>query len=317
MFSISTKDENGFEIKSLADSISGASIEIIPACGAILYSFKILHNGTFLNVVDSYASKIEFEEQVEAKGFKGAKLSPFVCRIQEGNYLYAAKDYKIDKFYLGKNAIHGLIYDQPFEVTQEEQNEEMAAVEMIHSYKGSDAGYPFLYDCKVRYELKKNCSLSITTTIINLDAGIIPVCDGWHPYFGFGSNIDDCQLEFQSKEIVEFDSELIPTGKLLPYQLFGSLQKIGDTFFDHCFTLNFAECQPMLLFRDPSLKLQVEIRPDKSYPYLQLYTPSHRKSLAIENLSAAPDAFNNGMGLISLPAGEEISFTTNYKVNSF
>ena len=72
----------------------------------------------------------------------------------------------------------------------------------------------------------------------------------------------------------------------------------------------------MLVFRDPAAKLQLEISPDKSYPYLQIYTPPQRESIAFENLSAAPDAFNNGMGLITLKKDQSASFTTTYQLRS-
>ena len=314
MFSLKNKIENGFDIMVLADEDTGTIVEVIPACGAILHSFAVMHNKKLFNIVDSYASKKEFEHEMEAKGFKSAKLSPYVCRMKEGKYNYGEKNYKVNKFYLGADAIHGLIYDAPFTITSQQADKEMAVLELLYHYQGNDAGYPFIYDCKVVYELKKNNSLSITTTVINKDKGMIPVCDGWHPYFSFGGSIDDKQLEFQSKEILEFDNSLIPTGKLISYQDFGSLKKIGAAFLDNCFTVNFAECQPLLVFRDPIKKLQLEIYPDKSYPYLQLYTPPHRQNLAIENLSAAPDAFNNGFGLISLPAGEQVSFVTTYQI---
>ena len=62
--------------------------------------------------------------------------------------------------------------------------------------------------------------------------------DGWHPYFTLGDTVDELQLEFQSDEMVEFDSELIPTNNLIPYVEFNSLKKIGNTFFDNCFTLD-------------------------------------------------------------------------------
>jgi aldose 1-epimerase len=58
----------------------------------------------------------------------------------------------------------------------------------------------------------------------------------------------------------------------------------------------------------------LEISPEGSYPFLQIYTPPHRQSIAIENLSAAPDAFNNKMGLIVLTAGEEKTFRTLYAI---
>jgi aldose 1-epimerase len=47
---------------------------------------------------------------------------------------------------------------------------------------------------------------------------------------------------------------------------------------------------------------------------LQIYTPEDRKSIAIENLSSAPDAFNNGMGLLVLEPGETKMFTTTYQI---
>jgi len=316
MFTISTKLKDGFEMLVLEEQSSGTKVEVIPGCGAILHRFEVMQKGKAINVVDSYTSKKQFEDEMEGQGFKSAKLSPFVCRLNKGTYKYGEKTYKIEKFYLGENAIHGLIYDEPFEVVQQEATELKASIEMLHQYKGKDAGYPFAYDCIVRYELMTGNQLTVQTTVINRSEGMIPICDGWHPYFTFGKNIDDCQLEFQSKDMVEFDEELVPTGKLIPYQDFGSLRQMGDTFFDHCFTVNFAECQPMLVFRDPEIGLQLEIAPARSYPYLQVYTPPHRKSIALENLSAAPDAFNNAMGLISLLKGEQKLFETRYTLKA-
>jgi aldose 1-epimerase len=63
-------------------------------------------------------------------------------------------------------------------------------------------------------------------------------------------------------------------------------------------------------------KVQIEFHPERSYPYLQIYTPDHRKSIAIENLSAAPDAFNNGMGLKVLSPNEAVTFTTKFVIKS-
>ena len=71
-----------------------------------------------------------------------------------------------------------------------------------------------------------------------------------------------------------------------------------------------------MVLRDAALKLQVEIMPDKSYPFLQVYIPDDRQSIALENLSAAPDCFNNGIGLQTLNPGEEISFYTTYRLVS-
>ena len=313
-FSVERKTENGFNKIILKDSVTQTSVEVIPYCGAILHAFIVLHNGHFINVLDQYNSMEDFAKNVETKGFKSCKLSPFACRLKKASYHFGEMQYTVDKFLMGENAIHGLLYDAIFEVKQQEANDEKASVVLSFAYKGTDAGYPFYYDCNITYTLEKENTLRLSTEIINKDKGLIPVQDGWHPYFTFGSKIDELQLKFQSHEKIIFDEGLVPAGETIAYHEFDSLKKIGDIFLDNCFSLNFSECQPLCVLRDRVQKLQIEIYPDKSYPYLQLYTPPHRNSIAIENLSALPDAFNNGIGLITLAPQTKAIFTTTYKI---
>jgi aldose 1-epimerase len=207
------------------------------------------------------------------------------------------------------------LYDVVYDVVDTHADETSASVTLAHHYRGADAGYPFAYDCRITYRLTANNRLSLSTTIVNQSNGLLPIQDGWHPYFRFGGSINDLQLEFQSKEQVLFDADLLPTGQMERYETFGSLTVLGETQFDNCFTLNFAECQPLCVLRDAAQKMQLEIYPDSSYPYLQIYTPPHRQSIAIENLSGAPDAFNNGMGLRVLAVGESATFNTAYQIS--
>lgn len=315
MFTIRTVTEQGFTKWVLRDESNGTTAEIVPACGAMLHAFTINNRGQWINVIDGYADADDFAQHVTAKGFKSSKLSPFACRLKHGRYHFGEQDYTVQKFYLGQHALHGLLYDAVYDVADTHADAAGASVTLVHQYRGSDAGYPFAYDCRVVYQLTANNRLSLSTTVVNQSGGLLPIQDGWHPYFGFGGSINDLQLEFQSKEHVVFDAELIPTGQLGRYETFGSLTALGDTQFDDCFTLNFAECQPLCVLRDAAQKMQLEIYPDRSYPYLQIYTPPHRQSIALENLSAAPDAFNNGMGLRVLAAGELATFTTAYQIS--
>ena len=312
-FTVIKKSENGFDKIILSDN-HGTTAEILPACSAILHSFSVLKDGTSFNVIDNYDSAEDFKINVTEKGFKGTKLSPFVCRIKNGKYKFAGENFTIEKFYIRNNAIHGLLFDQSFVVVDEQANDDYASVSMKYEYRGSDKGYPFNYDCVVTYQLKPKNTLEVSTKLYNIDAGLIPIQDGWHPYFTLGGKIDDLLFEFQSKEMVEFDDDLVPTGKFLPYHEFGSLRKIGVTQLDNSFSLNFAECQPLCVLRNPENSVQLEISPDESYPYLQIYTPPHRNSIALENISSVPDAFNNGIGLKTLSSGESFTFTTAYKI---
>ena len=314
MFSIQNKTEDGFDKIILKDEISGTFAEIIPSCGAILHAFSITQNSEVINVVESYESKDDFKN-ITSKGFLGAKLSPFVCRINKGKYSFEGKEYTIEKYYDRKNALHGLLYDQAFRVSGEQANEKSAAVSMIFEYKGTDPGFPFNYDCIITYELEEHNRLNVYTEVINKDNAAIPIQDGWHPYFKLGSRINDLKLQFRAFEMVEFNNDLIPTGKLIPYKEFDKLKELGDTVFDNCFTLNFSEGQPICLLQDSEKNIGIEIHTDESYPYLQLYTPSHRNSIAIENISGTPDAFNNEMGFKTLAPGESASFNTAYKIS--
>ncbi|MEO5907865.1 MAG: hypothetical protein ABIR50_11155, partial [Ginsengibacter sp.] len=107
---------------------------------------------------------------------------------------------------------------------------------------------------------------------------------------------------------------LIPTGNFVNYKKFSTIEEIGDTILDNCFMLDTQECQPLCVLRNVEKKFEVQFFPDESYPYLQIYTPPHRKSIAIENVSGPPDAFNNGMGFITLESGQSALFKTSYKI---
>jgi aldose 1-epimerase len=314
MFSIINKIENGFEKVILRDDNSGTWAEIIPSCGAILHAFSVIQNGQAVNIIDSYDDAEDFNKNVTSKGFLGSKLSPYVCRVNKGRYHFGEKDYRLTKFYLKENAIHGELFDVKFIVTDKVATDQNARVTMKYEYRGTDPGYPFSYDCIIAYELERDNKLNVTTRVENKEGGLIPMQDGWHPYFKLGEKIDELLLEFQSKRLVEFDDNLIPTGKLSPYEKFTSIKKIGDEVLDNCFELNFAECQPMCVLRNSTSKIEVEIIPGESYPYLQIYTPPHRSSIAIENLSSLPDGFNNGIGLKILTPGETAIFKTCYKI---
>ncbi len=61
----------------------------------------------------------------------------------------------------------------------------------------------------------------------------------------------ELELEFQSQEQVVFDEQLIPTGQFDGYTEFIAAKKIGNTFLDNCFTLNFNATQPLCILRDP------------------------------------------------------------------
>lgn len=311
MYIIESLRENGFDISVLIDQHSGTRVEIVPDCGAMLHAFVVQNRDHVLNVIDSYKNKNEYDEELETKGFKGLKLSPFPCRLSDGKYRFNDQEYFLPANLPNGAVIHGLLYNRPFKVIRQEATEDMAILGLLYEYKGENEGYPFAYSCAVEFALGNNNTLSVATTIENSGDTALPIADGWHPYFTFGSCVDDLELSFNSEKTLEFKN-LIPTGKVLADHRFIRPARIGKQEIDNSFVLDFTQNQPMCILRDPASRWQLEIHPEKSYPYLQVYTPPHRLSIALENLSAPPDAFNNGIGLAILQPRERTTFRTKY-----
>lgn len=314
MFSVTQINEQGFHKVVLGDQRNATTVEILPAWGAMLHYFGTrLGSGELINVIDSYADAADIAANLTGKGFRSSKLSPFVCRLREGKYDFEGGAYAIDKCMLGDHAIHGLLYDKAFSILSTGADESSAWVTMEYAYRGEERGFPFHYDCQVTYVLKAGNELSVQTRLINATTGRIPVQDGWHPYFKLGGSISEQVLQFNAAAMVAFDEGLIPTGELLPYDHFDKPCKIGDSFLDNCFVLR-QQAGPACVLCNESNGVQIAIYAKENYPYLQVYTPPHRTSIAIENLSGAPDGYNNGMGVTVLEASESARFETIYKL---
>ncbi len=307
--------QNDLDLVNLSDESAGAVVSILPGTGATLQAFHVRQqDGTSFNLIDSYSDAAELSREM-SRSFKGPKLSPFPCRIPNGVYQLNQQEYRFGHLFSDGNAIHGLLYDQPFTILEETANDSAATLVLEYIYNRNDPGYPFHYSCQVRYVLHAGNDLEVVTTVTNLDKTVIPIADGWHPYFRLGGSIDQWQLQFHAAAIVEFDDRLVPTGHLAQYEAFETARPLGDHFLDNCFTLKPGIVSAACELYNPANGLRVSFFPDTSYPYLQIYTPKTRDSIAVENLSGAPDCFNNKMGLVLLQSGHSQIFTVRYKVS--
>jgi aldose 1-epimerase len=313
-FGIATANDNGLEQVILTAPGGGTQVVILPEFGAMLHAFTVETKNGPHNIIDNYTDAAEIKKEL-ATSFKGSKLSPFACRIPEGKYIYDGETFEFENKFMDGTAIHGLLYNKVFRRAAAFTDEQKASAAFKYHYKEEDNGYPFNFTCEVRYTLLPQNTLQVQTTVINLDDLPIPITDGWHPYFKLGGKVNDWLLYFNADAMLEFDEKLVPTGKLLPYNAFLTAQPIAATRFDNCFILEDNGARAACTLRNEETGLQLNLFPDASYPYLQIYIPDHRKSIAIENLSAAPDAFNNKMGLLMLQPRHTETFTVYYQVS--
>ena len=306
-FQIKQSTINHVTLIQLLDIEFGVTIDILTR-GALINSWLIRQGDKSQQFI--MGNPLNAAKEFESQGFRSAKMSPYVCRLFKGQYAHLNTTYIMDRFYMGEHAIHGIMYDADFKIQATEANEHQATVILVHHYLGSDQGYPFPFTMYVKWILEKNNKVSVQTTIQNNATVPIPIVDGWHPYFTLGESIDNCTLQFASKGKMEYDKDLLPTGNMIEDARFSNGLKIGSLQLDDGYALATENSSCTLQNEQFVLK----INPSSLYPYLQLYIPPDRNSMAIENLSGAPNAFNNKMGLQLLKPQDNIVFETSYQV---
>lgn len=311
-FNVNSQGTAADRIITLQNADGSCEAEIY-CFGGLLNAFRIQTANGLLNVVDAFQSPADAQQNI-TNGFKSAKLSPYPCRMQEGKYHFKGQDYKVEKFYMKQHAIHGIIYDAVYAVENTTAGDHQASVVLQYTYTGTDKGYPFPYEVRIEWTLHKHNKLTATTTVVHHNDTAIPFAEGWHPYFKLDVPVDECTLQFDAPTMLEFDDTLVPTGQLLPDDRFITPVSMKNIELDNCFVLDPVTTHAGCVLSSQRLKLT--ITPAKSYPYLQVYTPPHRQSIAIENLSGAPNTFNNGIGLSLLEKDHPAVFSTTYSLET-
>lgn len=293
MFSITASSFGMHTLYTLADASTGVSAGVIPSFGGNVRSLRLSFEGSLFDVLEGCADP----GLLAKRPFMGAKLIPWPNRIRDGTYHLQGKDFKLPINEPGRNtALHGLLYDRPLDVERQHSSSGEASLYLDYIFDGSDAGYPFLLEVKLLYTLGKK-GFACETRAKNIGDTALPFADGWHPYFTLRKPIDKLLLTIPAEEFYTVDSQMIPTGK----EKFSFDGRLRGVSFDTGFILAGKET----LLTDPMKGVSVALWQDKSYPYLQVYTPPSRSSIAIEPMSAATDAFNSGDGLLVLDSGKE------------
>ncbi len=106
----------------------------------------------------------------------------------------------------------------------------------------------------------------------------------------------DYELQFSSNTMLEFNEKLIPTGQVVHDPAFTVAAPLAAAVSIIVSCLKYRKEQPCCLLRNPQNGVTLTIYTNSLYPYLQIYTPDHRNSIAIENLSGAPDCFQQRNG---------------------
>jgi aldose 1-epimerase len=295
----------------LTDSETGEYASILPYLGGTINGISLKHKNSIVNITDGYLTPEEAEKTLFSS-FKGSNLFPFPNRIDGGKYNHLDKSYELPiTFPNENNAIHGLVLDQKFEIISKEDGDVTCSLVILYSPKNLPEGYPFNYTLEVEYRWVKYALFECISKVTNHSQVKIPIGIGWHPYFKAEvPSVDNLWVQFPSEKLLEVNDRQIPTGKSKDYANFNQLTQLSDTKFDSCFTLKQDHAPAEIIIYNKSENFGYKIWQEtgiNKYNFLQVYTPPDRKTIAIEPMTCAPDAFNNKQGLITLEPGKSVS----------
>jgi aldose 1-epimerase len=236
---------------------------------------------------------------------RGQLLAPWPNRIQDGSYEFDRRTYQLALDEPERrNAIHGLVRWAAWTVVERE-DDRVALEHRLHP----SPGYPFTLDLRVEHSIGDQ-GLTVRFEATNAGTAACPYGVGAHPYLSGGNGlVDELELRVPARTALVSDERSIPVdqtsvdGTELDFR---SARPIGSVRLDHCFTD---------LDRDDDGRARAELGGratlwvDESYPYLMVFTGDgladvSRRSLAVEPMTCAPNAFRSGDGLIRLEPGE-------------
>ncbi|WP_278182536.1 aldose 1-epimerase [Vibrio misgurnus] len=302
MFKLIKNNFGKFKATTILNSERGIQVDIIHDFGAIINQYRINHS-PFSFIVGYQDS----HDLIQSHPFfsRSAKLFPFPNRLKDGHYRYRQQDYQLTaNFPWSEHAVHGLLYNQPFQPIAHKTTQEYAQATFRFETNKLVDGYPFAFRLDVQYHINHQGRLSCTTTITNLSTEPFPFGDAWHPYFSLGCDLDQCQLMIDPQAEVQHQNDL-PTGTLLPNEQFLIPTSLEGISLNHCYQFSSASAQSIRLTRNDQ-QAALSFEQGSGYSFVQLYTPPSEASIAIEPMTCPADAFNNHIGLLELAPTQSV-----------
>ncbi|MFS0866456.1 aldose 1-epimerase family protein [Microbacterium sp. 179-B 1A2 NHS] len=294
---------------------SGAYEAEIASVGATLRALR--HDGRDLI--------LSFDADEVRPDYRGSTLAPWPNRIVDGTYTFAGAEYATALTEPERSqALHGLAAWLDFALVERSES----AVTLAATIE-PQTGYPWRVRVETTFALSAD-GLTQTVRARNESASAAPYGTGPHPYLVAGpAPLDEWTLTLPAASVLEVTAD-----RLSPVALHRvtdhdpdrfdrrSPRPIGDVQLDHAFSgiERDATGTAVLRVTDPS-GVGVEVSWGAECTWVQVYTgdkpdgaanPAHRRGMAVEPMTCAPDAFNTAeydfdTGLLTIEPGGEVA----------
>jgi aldose 1-epimerase len=291
------------ELVSISDGI--AAVEVAPAAGGAVASYRWLHDGAaldWLRPADQAAI-----DRCDASAMACFPLVPYSNRIRGGRFEFAGRTIELPSRSDDPHHEHGHGWRRPWTIAQHE------ASAVVLRYRHIADSWPWTYEAEQAISLADD-SLCITISIRNLSGAPMPAGFGLHPYF---PSTPWTHVQAQVSGMWETDADVLPTRHVLP--LAGADPSIGVDVPEVNFDTVFTRWKRRARIAWPEQGRRLDIEAEAPLDFLVLYTPPNEPFFCAEPVSNITDAFNRmddkttRTGSIVLAPGQTRSASVRFK----
>jgi aldose 1-epimerase len=227
----------------------------------------------------------------------GIIMAPWTNRVRDGRWTDGEQAHQLELSELARgNAIHGFARHLVFALV-----DSSATHLVLEAMLTRQPGWPFTVRVAAEYHLGA-AGLTVTYRATNLDTDRAPWAVGAHPYFRIGDTpLDHLRLRVDAEEWLELDARLNPIANrpidTFPHDLRAGWP-VGDTEVNTTFS-QIPGADLAVLGVPGGTELRVW--GDNAFRWIHVFTP--RQAIALEPMTAPPDALNSGTGLAWIEPG--------------
>lgn len=232
----------------------------------------------------------------------GIILAPWPNRVRDGRWELDGVPQQLDVTEPAKgNAIHGLLRFTDYRV-----REQSVSSATLGAVVPPQHGWPFLLDTWVRYEARPD-GITVTHGVANLGDRSAPYATGAHPFLRIGDTpVDDLVVTVAAATYFEVDDRMNPVAERAvdgtEYDA-RTGRRVRDLDYDTAFGGVTPRDGASAWLTAPG-GATLEVVQDVDWGYVQVFIPrvfprpeGLGRAIAIEPMTAPPDALNSGQGL--------------------
>ncbi|GCF10330.1 aldose 1-epimerase [Dictyobacter arantiisoli] len=238
-------------------------------------------------------------------GFTGDfVLWPFPNRVRDKRYSYQGKEYSlaaVKRPTPDTVLIHGLVFDRAWQYEQPVVTATSASVTTFVDVTAADdhwyEAYPFESRLSLTYTLTAE-GVQITYQVRNTGTQSLPFGFALHPYFSTLSNKQETYISLPAKAVMEADSLLLPTGRVLDvsgimYAMFDLRQPVAvsNLKLDHVYTQLEPGAPVVVDYRGRGIQLHITSTDDFTHAVIYSAT-AQDPFFCIEHQTCSTDAIN-------------------------